>query len=46
MSISKNTVDRCAFSSQVNFVYSLLILQEVSLDSLSGNTVKHNLKKD
>ena len=27
MSISKNTVDRCAFSSQVKFVYSLLILQ-------------------
>ena len=26
-SISKNTVDRCAFSSQVNFVYSPLILQ-------------------
>ena len=46
MSISKNTVDRCAFSSQVNFVYSLLILQEVSLDSLSGNTVRHNLKKE
>ena len=27
MSISKNTVDGCAFSSQVNFFYSLFILQ-------------------
>ena len=27
MSISKNTVDVCAFSSQVNFFYSLFILQ-------------------
>ena len=38
MSISKNTVDGCAFSSQVNFFYSLFILQGGPAGGAGGGT--------
>ena len=45
MSISKNIVDVCAFSSQVNFFYSLFILQGGPAGGVGTHVARLNFKK-